>query len=246
METSALAVFLAALVTALATGLGALPFLFRGPIHKSWLAVANGLAAGLMISASLMLCYEGAQVGFWRMVLGVLAGIAFIAACRPFLERHEDELTLGELKGADAKKALMIIGVMTLHSASEGIGVGVPYGSSQELGIFITIAIAVHNIPEGLAISLIMVPRGASVWAAAGWSIFSSLPQPLLAVPAFYFVEYFEPFLPVGLGFAGGAMTWMACRELLPEALEDGTPVQVGSGLVVGLLGMTAFQYVIK
>ena len=66
-----------------------------------------------------------------------------------------------------------------------------------------------QNVPEGLAISLVLVPRGATVRAAAGWSVFSSLPQPLLAVPAFLFVERFSAVLPAALGFAAGAMVWM-------------------------------------
>jgi zinc transporter ZupT len=48
------------------------------------------------------------------------------------------------------------------------VGVGVSFGGGEELGVFITAAIAVHNIPEGLAISLVLVPRGTPVWTAAG------------------------------------------------------------------------------
>ena len=106
-------------------------------------------------------------------------------------------------------KALVIVAVMTVHSASEGVGVGVSYGGGERLGVLITIAIAVHNIPEGLAISLVLVPRGARVRSAAWWSVFSSLPQPLIAPFAFLFVESFKPVLPAGLGFAAGAMIWM-------------------------------------
>ena len=58
-----------------------------------------------------------------------------------------------------------------------------------------------------------LVPRGLSVARAAAWSVFSSLPQPLMAVPAFLLVEWFKPLLPVGLGFAGGAMLWMVAVQ---------------------------------
>lgn len=102
-----------------------------------------------------------------------------------------------------------------------------------------------HNIPEGLAISLVMVPRGMPVWKAAGWSIFSSLPQPLMAVPAFLFVEIFKPFLPVGFGFAAGAMIWMIFSELVPDALEDATPNQVAIAVVLSISAMIAFQQLI-
>jgi len=83
------------------------------------------------------------------------------------------------------------VDVGPLGGGGVALGVGAAFGGGASLGLLIAIAIAVHNIPEGLAISLVLVPRGQSVRSAAGWSIFSSLPQPLLAVPAFPFVEAF-------------------------------------------------------
>ena len=146
----------------------------------------------------------------------------------------------------DARKALLIVGVMTMHSFTEGVGVGVSFGGGLALGLFITLAIAVHNIPEGLAISLVLVPRGVAWSRAALWSVFSSLPQPLMAVPAFVFVETFRPLLPFGLGFAAGAMIWMVFSELIPDALEETSGNLVGIIITLSVLAMLAFQILIR
>jgi ZIP family zinc transporter len=231
-------VFLAALATAVATGLGALPFLFVPRMSRRWLGISNALAAGLMIAASLSLVIEGGRLSLWRTFVGVALGFVLIRLSHHVIERHGG-VDVGELHGADARKALMIVGIMTLHSFAEGIGVGVSFGGGNELGGFISAAIALHNVPEGLAISLVLVPRGVRVATAAWWSVFSSLPQPLMAVPAFLFVTVFHPILPVGFGLAAGAMIWMTFAELLPEAREDlpmsGVLLAVGLSIVLML-----------
>jgi ZIP family zinc transporter len=83
------------------------------------------------------------------------------------------------------------------------------------------------------------------VWAAL-WSIFSSLPQPLMAVPAFLFVAFFEPLLPIGLGFAGGAMIWMVFSELVPDALEETGSNLVAVMVTLAIATMVAFQFLIR
>ncbi len=244
LDSAVFSVFLYALLTAIATGFGALPFLFVKTMSSRWLGISNALAAGLMGAASWGLIYEGLNYGAPRTVAGIVAGLAFIVGTRMLLG-EEGEVEWGEMRGADAMKIVLILGVMTLHSFTEGVGVGVSFGGGEALGAYISLAIAVHNMPEGLAISLVMVPRGTPVWKAAGWSVFSSLPQPLMAVPAFLFVETFEPFLPVGLGFAAGAMIWMIFSELVPDALEDTTPNTVAVTVVLAISAMIAFQQLI-
>jgi zinc transporter ZupT len=149
------------------------------------------------------------------------------------------------LTGADARKALLIVGVMTMHSAAEGIGVGVSFGGGEDLGILMTIAIAIHNVPEGLAIALVLVPRGVSVLMAAWWSVFSSLPQPILAIPAFIFVWLFEPVLPVGLGLAAGAMFWMTLSEMIPEAREEISLTTVAGAVAGSILAMAGLGWAV-
>jgi zinc transporter, ZIP family len=235
-------VFAAASLTALATGLGALPFFVFRRMSRSWLGISNSIAAGFMLGASAALFWEGADVGFVRTLVGALIGVAFIEVTRRRLGHEHEHLRLGVLRGADARAGLLIVSVMTVHSFTEGVGIGVSFGGGEALGAFITAAIAVHNIPEGLAISLVLVPRGVTAWRAAGWSVFSSLPQPLMAVPAFLLVEWFEPVLPIGLGFAGGAMVWMVAKELVPEAREDLSARMVAGVVALATIAMIVFQ----
>jgi zinc transporter, ZIP family len=239
-------VFLLALLTAVASGFGALPFLFVKDLSRGLLGVSNALASGLMLAASFGLVYEGAAYSLWRTLLGVVLGLTFIVLTRSLLQHDEYPAVFASMGGFDARKALLIVGVMTLHSFTEGVGVGVAFGGGQGLGLFITLAIAVHNIPEGLAISLVLVPRGVGVARAALWSVFSSLPQPLMAVPAFLFIAFFEPLLPIGLGFAGGAMIWMVFSELIPDALDETSSNTVAVVVTLSVAAMVAFQFLIR
>ena len=240
MTSPAWFVFLYGLVTALATGLGALPFLFVREVSPRVVAVANAIAAGLMLGASVGLVLEGAEYGMPQTIAGAALGLVFIVFGRQALAGRDVEL--GALRGAGARQVLFMVAVMTLHSFSEGVAVGVAFGGGQELATLITLAIAVHNVPEGLAISAVMRPKGASILACAGWSVFSSLPQPLMAVPAFLFVDLFRPVLPYGLGFAAGAMVFMVFLELLPEAYESARPSTVGLWVSLSLGAMILFQ----
>jgi ZIP family zinc transporter len=243
MDVDVWTVLVAALVTALATGLGAAPFIVARSASRRWLGIGRALAGGVMLGASVGLLREGVAYGAWRTAAGAIAGLVFIVAVRRALA-HRDELTVGALRGADALKAFVIVAVMTAHSFTEGVGIGVSYGGGEALGAFITAAMAVHNIPEGLAISLVLVPRGVRVHAAAGWAVFSSLPQPLMAVPAFVFVETFEPILPAGLGFAAGAMIWMVVAELVPEARLNAPGKTIWPAALVAAAAMAVIQEV--
>nr|CCA27941.1 conserved hypothetical protein [Albugo laibachii Nc14] len=218
-------------ITAITTGFGAIPFFWIQDVDKYWLGISNALAAGMMLAATGCLFYEALyipqitdyQVSLeYRLFMGILLGILFIRSTKLFLRDQEDLKVCG-LEGLDAQKALLIMAVMTLHSISEGVGVGVSFGGEGGFhrGHVVTMTMAIHNIPEGIAISLALVPRGMSPFFAMLWAIISSIPQPIFAVPSFAFVETFLPILPAGLGFAGGAMAMVALEELIPESLED-------------------------
>lgn len=244
MDTSLWIIIAAAMLTAVMTGVGALPFLFVNHLGQRTMGWSNAAAAGLMLAASHSLIAEGVRLDTTLTFVGVLLGLGAIVVSDKLLST-KGEVEVAELRGANATKALMILGIMTAHSFAEGVGVGVSFAGSEGLGTFITTAIAFHNVPEGLAIALILVPRGTPAWKAGLWAIFTSLPQPLMAAPAYLFMETFRPLLPVGLGLAAGAMIWMVFSELFPEALEHVSKGSAATVVTLAFAAMMAFQMLV-
>jgi ZIP family zinc transporter len=244
-------VFVAGLVTALATGLGALPFFLFEDISDRVNVTLWGLASGIMVSASVFgLILEGLAEGTVRdIVPGLVAGVLLVVVSHRIISGAEvDPRTYEE---ATFKKLVLILGVLTVHSFPEGVAIGVSFadlnlaGGTEFLGfavpllaIFMTVAISIHNVPEGVAISIPLQSMGVSNWRMVWWAIFSSLPQPIGAVLAFYFVRVAREFLSFGFGFAAGAMVYLVLTEFIPEALEvgEGLPNRGRSELAAGLL----------
>ncbi|KAI4374251.1 hypothetical protein MLD38_012264 [Melastoma candidum] len=242
-KVSVSTVALFTLAMAAATGLGAVPFFFV-ELDPQWAGLCNGMAAGVMLAASFDLVQEGQEhgAGTW-VVIGILCGGIFIWLCKQFLEQY-GEVSMLDIKGADGRKVILIIGIMTLHSFGEGSGVGVSFAGSKGFtqGLLVTLAIAVHNIPEGLAVSMVLASRGVSPQNAMLWSVITSLPQPLVAVPSFICADAFNKFLPFCTGFAAGCMIWMVVAEVLPDAFKEASPSEVASAATLSVAFMEALS----
>jgi ZIP family zinc transporter len=237
-----LIVFVAALITDLATGLGTVPFFFAEEFSQRYLVGMWGLASGIMLSASFLgLIPEGLNAAreypfynseFLAVGLGLFLGGILVVGARRLVD--DVELDPGTFEESGFKKMILILGVLTVHSFPEGVAIGVAFaelglgGGVSILGfavpaiaITMTIAISIHNIPEGVAISIPFKANGVSNWKTMGAAIFSSVPQPIGAVIAFIFVREAQAFLPVGYGFAAGAMIYLVLTEFVEEAFEE-------------------------
>ena len=236
-------VFFLTLIMAAMSGLGALPFLFVGRLSPRVAALANALACGVMLAASFDLVHEGEPDGPGLVVLGTCAGAIFIALLQRALHGQED-VKFAALRGADARKTLLMVSIMAAHSLGEGSGVGVSFSGRRgwAQGQLVTLAIGVHNIPEGMAVATVLASRGVPAWKCAAWAVVTSLPQPLLAVPAFLFVETFAGLLPFAMGFAAGCMVWITVAELLPDALEGADASTVATAATMSAAALEAFR----
>ena len=226
--------FGAALLADLSMVFGVAPFFFVRSLSPKLAGLFSAGAAGMMACAGLVqLVGEGLDraPGFqaWEVAVGLGVGALFYAAAAGWIRSNErfDLLNLRRVGGA---QSLLIVAVMTVHSAPEGVAIGVAFGSRETgLGIAVVSALAVHNIPEAVAITLALRANGVSTRGCLGWALFTSIPQPLVAPFAAWFVWLFEPLLPFGMGLAAGAMTYLVVDDLLPEAFEKARKGAVAS-----------------
>jgi zinc transporter, ZIP family len=235
-------VFVVALLTDIATGLGVLPFAFFERRSSRWPGVATGFAAGMMLSASVFALADKAlrRGNAIEVVAGMLAGAAFFAwSARLVAERR---WRIGDWSDAASRQSIVVIGTMFVHSIPEGVAIGVGYATGEiRFGLLLAIAIAVHNIPEGTAVALPLRANGASLWSCFWYAVLTSVPQPVVAVPAYLLVSVAQPLLAPSLGFAGGAMIFLVVAELLPETLARCSRVETAWSVTVGLVAMLGF-----
>ena len=235
-------VFWVALFTALATGLGALPVIFIRSTELRWRGIAAATASGMMLSASVFALADEAlsRGAALDVIIGMLAGALFFSWTAKLIDKKG--WTIGGLSEKGSRQTLLLLLTLFVHSIPEGAAIGVGYATGEiKFGWLLAVAIAVHNIPEGTAVSLPLKANGASLGKCIWYSILTSMPQPIVAVPAFLLVSVFQPLLPASLGFAGGAMIFLVIQELLPESFEHSSPTEAAWGVTVGLVGMLGF-----
>jgi zinc transporter, ZIP family len=237
---------LAATGTALATGLGAVPVFALGERAAALRPLLWGLAGGLMGVASIVGLLEPAlDEGSAAVVLGgLLAGVLFLLASRRVLEGRD--VHVGKLRGAGVRRSLLVLGVLFVHSLPEGFAIGTAFASEREgLGLFIVLAIALQNVPEGTASAIPMQQAGFPAWQQFWAAVATSLPQPLGAVVAYLLVEQIQALLPFSFAFAAGAMLALVALELVPQAFRARTWRSALAGAAAGAVAMLALSAVV-
>lgn len=250
LEGPALAGTLGSLGAGLATAVGALPVLgFRRPTERHN-RLMLGFAAGVMLAASffslIIPALELAKTMIGSRTLasaGVVAAVLTGASCLALLDRAVPEYTApaGDRPSMPRPVWLMVTAI-TLHNIPEGAAVGMSFfGGSWATGISTSIGIGTQNIPEGLAVSCLLLTAGLSRLTAFAGGVASGLVEPVAGFASALLVTHVRMILPWGLSAAAGAMLLIIMAHLLPEATrERGAMAAVFAGLGIMLLLDTA------
>jgi len=233
---------LAACGTALATGLGATPVFVLGTRARALTPFLLGIASGVMgVAAVVGLLVPALGEGSSAEVVGgLLAGVGFLALARRQLSA--DAGFLGQT-GPDARISALVFLVLFVHSLPEGLAVGTAFASDREgLSLFVILAIAIQNVPEGTSVAIPMreagFGRARQFWAAVA----TSAPQPVGALIAFFAVEEISGLLPISFAFAAGAMLALIAVEMLPRAYEGEGRLGPSAGIAAGAASMAALS----
>jgi ZIP family zinc transporter len=233
---------LAASGTTLATGLGAIPVFLLGARARGLAPFLLGFASGVMaVAAILGLLVPASEEGsVTEVLLGLAIGIGFLAFIR---WRVSPDMGFMGRTGPGTRTSALVFLVLFVHSLPEGFAIGTAFASDRAgLSLFVILAIAIQNIPEGTSVAIPMEEAGFGAarqfWAAVA----TSAPQPVGALIAYFAVEEVGGLLPFSFAFAAGAMLALVVVEMLPKAFAGAGRVAPSVGIVAGTALMVALS----
>ena len=250
-------VVLTALGVGGATVVGALlGFLFKNPSHK-FNDIVLSFAAGVMLSAAVVglilpSIEYGGRDSLWSPVITV-AGLFAGALCLNLIDKlvpHLHKLTGVDIEAHPDKteklgKVLLFVIAIAIHNLPEGIAAGVSFGM-DDVGQAITVAggIALQNIPEGMIIIAPMIASGVSKRRTFLIALMTGVVE-VIGTFIGYFVSFSATILPFALAFAGGTMLYVISDEMIPETHAHGNERGATYSLLVGFAVMLLFDYLI-
>lgn len=238
-------VWISAAGLSLATVFGSLlGFLIKEVPHK-WYDTILGFCAGIMLAASTigLIVPAAEEAGIWRWWL-VLAGVV----CGMLFLNLMDKVTphLHKLTGLDEEEhannasldhILLFVLAIAIHKLPEGIAAGVGFNSSDTADAWaVTLGIAIQNIPEGMVVIAPLLMAGVSKLRTFVISLAIAMLE-VVGVWIGYGVGAISlHLLPLMLAFAGGAMLYVVCDEMIPETHSHGYQKMASYSLVLGFV----------
>ncbi|MBC7548825.1 MAG: ZIP family metal transporter [Polaromonas sp.] len=237
-------------VAALATALGTLPVLLSQQFSQRTYDTLLGFGAGVMLAASsfslivpALNAAKSQGAGSW-MAGGIVGGGILLGGALLLVidQLMPHEHFIKGLEGPQAKamkRVWLFVLAIALHNLPEGLAIGVAYGGSDAVGaLALTTGIAIQDVPEGLVVALALRGVGYGRWMSAGLGMLSGLIEPVAAVFGAAVIGISAGLLPWGLAAAAGAMLYVISHEIIPESHRQGHERFATCGLMLGFVLM--------
>jgi ZIP family zinc transporter len=235
---------------ALATALGTLPVLLSQNFSQRTYDGFLGFGAGVMLAAtsfSLVIpaiaAARGQGAGAFEASTitggGILLGMGLVL----LLDRLVRQQTI--LEGVDTarsdslKRAWLFVAAVAIHNLPEGLAIGVAYaGVDVAKAHSLATGISIQDVPEGLVVALALRTVGYGRLFACALGVASGLIEPVAAVGGAVLIEYARWMLPWGLALAAGAMLFVISHDVIPESHRNGHGRTASCTVVAGFILM--------
>ncbi|MFC0252106.1 ZIP family metal transporter [Massilia consociata] len=239
-------------MAAAATALGTLPVLFAQNFSKRTYDCFLGFGAGVMLGAtafSLVIpainAAKSAGAGNWEASLLAGAGIMAGAGAILLLGRavHSEGILEQGADSVSVRRAWLFVWAVALHNLPEGLAIGVAHaGIDLDKANALTTGVSIQDVPEGLVVALALRTVGYSRLGAVGMGVVSGLIEPIAAVFGVALIGIAAGMLPFALAAAGGAMLFVIINDVVPESRQNGNGTWASIALVFGFILMTVLD----
>lgn len=250
-------VILTALGVGGATVFGAIiGFIFKDVSHK-FTDIVLGFAAGIMLCAAMSglimpaVDFAVESTSGWLAILTVICGILSGSIVLSLIDKLSPRFCVpckseseGSATRESRERVMLFVMAIAIHNLPEGIATGVGFGS-ENMGAAFTIAlgIALQNIPEGMVIISPMLCSGASKRKTLMIAVLTGVIEIVGTFIGYFAVNLSRTILPFALAFAGGTMLYVICEEMIPETHENGRGRRATYALLLGFCLMMAVNF---
>lgn len=203
------------------TTIGGLLGVLVKPKSNKFLGFILSCASGLMIS---IVCFdlipEAMKIGnFKNVIFGMLFGIISIIICDILVQKKFNMHYTKDTKVSNLLKTGIVISVgIALHNFPEGLAIGSGFDASIKLGYSLAIAIALHDIPEGMSMAIPMKNGGMNTLKVILYVVLSGVTTGIGALFGAIIGTISNEIICICLAFAAGAMLYIVSGELIPES----------------------------
>ncbi|HEX9173298.1 MAG TPA: ZIP family metal transporter [Telluria sp.] len=239
---------------AAATALGTLPILFSQNFSKRTYDCFLGFGAGVMLGATAfsliipaLASAKGAGAGPWTasglVGVGVVAGAALLLLLDRLVSA-DAVLAGGDMPDRHAlKRAWLFVWAVALHNLPEGLAIGVAYaGIDIDKANSLAAGISIQDVPEGLVVALALRSVGYGRLLSVGLGMASGVIEPVAAAFGVALIGISAGLLPIALAAAAGAMLFVIVNDVIPEAHKNGYGTSASVTLVGGFILMTVLD----
>lgn len=202
------------------TTLGGLIGIFSKRNSNKFLSFVLAFASGLMLA---VICFDliphSMEISsIYTTIIGIIFGIIIMIFCDNIVQKKFNTKSVSNRNAGLLKTGIVVSIGLALHNIPEGLAIGSGFDASTTLGFSLAIAICLHDIPEGISMAIPMKNGGMKPWKVMIYVILSGIATGIGALIGAIIGNISEQVIAICLAFAAGAMLYIVSGELIPES----------------------------